>query len=356
MFYLLFLSLGCLAFYSIEKQGLSEPNSVYLFALLPFIGLWIFMVGGQYEVGTDYQSYLSFFNGKRDVDYFAAKGEYCFSTIVDFFQSIGIYGQFYFYFFAAISVLLYLQIAREVTFTHYALFFFLFMTVSTLFHTQMNGLRQCMAVYFSTLSFILFICGRRIVPLGLMFVAVGFHISAMALLPLFFLTKLSFSTNIARVCIVVAAILSFASFDSLLEQVILSIPQYEYYAESEYFQSDISLLNKLTKLAYLPIYLLSLSVIKGGKISGIEMRLFQFGLLAYLLKTVSIVSSVTNRFGYYFMILSMLPIFYYLRSIQKEKRILFIVICAYILIMYAVKVVLFPTREYLYDSILRTYF
>lgn len=356
MFYLLFLLLGCLAFYSVEKQGFSEPNSVYVFSLLPFIGLWIFMVGGQYEIGTDYQSYLSYFNGKREVAYFAAKGEYLFSFIVEFFQSIGIYGQFFFYLFAAISVLLYLQIAREVTFTNYALFFFLFITVTTLFHTQMNGLRQCMAVYFSTLSIILFICGRRIIPLALLLIAVGFHISAIALLPLFFLTKLSFSTNVAKVCIIVAAILSFASFDSLLEQAILMIPQYEYYAESEYFQSDISLLNKLTKLAYLPIYFLSLSVIKYKKVSGIEMRLFQFGLLAYLIKTVSIVSSVTNRFGYYFMILSVLPIFYYLRSLQKERRILFMVICAYILLMYAVKVVLFPSREYMYDSILRTYF
>lgn len=356
MFYLLFLLLGCFAFYSIEKQHLCKTYIVYLFSLLPFIGLWIFMVGGQYNVGTDYQSYMAYFVGNYDVSYFAEKGEYCFAEIVSLFQSIGIYGQFFFYIFSAIAVLLYIQIAREVTTTNYTLFFFLFITVTTLFHTQMNGLRQCIAVYFSTLAFLEFIWGSRFVPLCLMFIAIGFHSSAIALVPLFFFTKISFPSTLAKVLIISAAVISLKSFDDFIADAIL-FTQYDYYAETEYFQQDISLLNKLTKLAYLPIYLLSMSVIKQKKIEGVEMRLFQFGLLAYLIKTIAIVSTVTNRFGYYFFILSMLPIFYYLRSLYKERKlILFWTICAYILLMYAVKVVLFPTREYLYDSILRTYF
>lgn len=357
MYYLLFLLLGYFVFCSFEIQYIKNNYITICTYLCPFIGLWIFFVGGQYNVGTDYSNYLEYFLGKWNIDFFADRNEYVFSSIIKLFQHIGIYGQFYFYLFAAISVFLYIQIARRVTNSHYALFFFLFITISTLFHSQMNGLRQCTAVYFVTLSFIEFLFKRRFVSLGLALIALGFHTSVIALFPFYlFIGKVSFSPSIAKLLILLTSVLSFCSFDDIIVFIVSLFPKYEHYIESEYIQKEISMLNKLTKLVYLPIYYCSISTLKMGKLTRMELRLFQIGLLAYFLKNLSLVSILSTRFSYYFFILSILPIFYYLRVLEEKNKRLYVFICIYIFLLYLLKVLVFPSGEYKYESIFSTYF
>lgn len=357
MYYLIFLLLGCLAYCSYEIQHIKNTYIVSCAYLLPFICIWIFIIGGQLNVGTDYSNYLEYFSGKWDVEFFAVRNEYIFSGIIKIFQSIGVYGQFYFYLFAAISVFLYIQIARRVTSSHYALFFFLFITISTLFHSQMNGLRQCTAVYFVTLSFIEFIFKRRFVSFCLALIALGFHASVIALFPFYlFIGKLSFSPSVAKLLVLVTSVLSFCSFDDIIISVASLFPQYEHYVESGYFQKEISILNKLTKIVYLPIYYCSISTLKMNKLNGMEFKLFHLGLLAYFLKNLSLVSILSTRFSYYFLILSIFPIFYYLRALEEKKSKFYVLMCIYILLLYLLKVLLFPSGEYKYNSIFSTYF
>ena len=356
MIYLLFLLLGCVAFSTYDSLHFRNTY-ISIFYLSPFIALWIFIVGGQLDVGTDYYSYLKIFTNKDSASFYLERNEYAFFAIISFFQTLGFYGQFYFYLFAAISVLADIQISRKVANSHYALFFFLFMTVSSLFHNQMNTLRQCTAVYFFTLSVIDFLRGKRIWSIILLLVAIGFHISAIGLLPIYlFLKKVSLGPRIAIILILSTSLLSIVSFDNMIVYVANLIPRYAHYANSEYFESGVNIFNKLTKLVYVPIYLLSIYSLRTLKLSKLEFHLFQLGLLACLLRNLSVVSSITNRFGFYFYILSLLPIFYYLREIQQTNKNLFLMISGYILAIYILKVVAFPTGEYAYNSIFITYF
>ena len=221
----------------------------------------------------------------------------------------------------------------------------------------MNTLRQCTAVYFFTLSVIDFLRGKRIWSIILLLVAIGFHISAIGLLPIYlFLKKVSLGPRIAIILILSTSLLSIVSFDNMIVYVANLIPRYAHYANSEYFESGVNIFNKLTKLVYVPIYLLSIYSLRTLKLSKLEFHLFQLGLLACLLRNLSVVSSITNRFGFYFYILSLLPIFYYLREIQQTNKNLFLMISGYILAIYILKVVAFPTGEYAYNSIFITYF
>lgn len=357
MIYFLFLLLGCIAFSVYDKQNLRNTYIVSVFYLSPFVALWIFIVGGQLNVGTDYETYLRIFMEKNAIAFYSERYEYVFSSLVSFFQSLGFYGQFYFFLFATITVLIYIQISRRLTNSHYALFFFLFVTVSTLFHNQMNGLRQCIAVYFVTLSIIEFVCNRKLFAFILLLLAVGFHISAFGILLLFFFVKnVSFSPRLAVLGILVVSLCSFGNFDRVIVEVVANIPRYSHYIDSEYFEGGVNSLNKFTKLIYMPIYLCSVSLLSRHKLSGIELQLFQLGLLSYFIRTLSVVSSITNRFGFYFYVLSLLPIFYYLREIRKNRFLLFICICAYILFIYLLKVIVFPVGEYTYSSVFSNYF
>ncbi len=358
MSYLLFLLFGSIAFAAYGKANLHNTYIVSIFYLFPFIAVWIFMVGGQYYVGTDYENYLRIFSEKNAIDFYSERNEYSFSSLVVFFQSLGLYGQFFFYFFAAIAVLLYVQISRMVTNSHYALMFFLFITVSSLFHNQMNTLRQCTAVYFVTLSIIEFVYDRKISSFILLLVAMGFHSSAIGVLPLFFfVNRISFTPRWAIFFLLFVALLSLVEFDNLIISLATNISRYAHYVDSEYFEAGVSILNRMTKLAYLPIYLCSVPLLRTtNKLSDLELRLFQFGLLAYLLRTLSVVSSITNRFGFYFYILSLLPIFYYLRELSKSNIKIFTLVCSYIMFIYLLKVLVFPIGEYTYTSVFSIYF
>lgn len=356
MIFLILLFYGAIAFYAYERNFNQCSHLSSLLYFSPFIALWVFIIGGQLGVGTDYYSYLDIFEGKKDLQFYANKGEYCFYGIVYLFQSLNFCGQFYFYFFALLNILVYIAILKKTTNCNYALFFFLFVTVSTMVHSQMNGIRQCTAVFFVTLGFVELIQGRKKFFFIYVLMAAGFHISAIAILLLYFLKKVSLSKWSAKFWIFVTAIISFVSLDNIIKDVILILPEYSHYADSEYMDQGVSVLNKMTKLATFPLYYFSISIIDKKNMSIENMRLFQVGIVAYLIKTVCIVSTVTYRFGHFFFILSLIPIFYYLCYLRKKNFTYFSLWCAYLFFLYCLKILLFPSSEYLYNSIFTTYF
>lgn len=356
MVFLLLLLYGSLAFYAYGKKGCQYSYITSLFYLSPFIALWIFIIGGQLGVGTDYYSYLAIFEGKKDLAYYAFKREFCFYGIVSFFQNLNVGGQFYFYLFAFLYVLLYIGIVRKITNRNYVLFFFLFVTVSTMVHSQMNGIRQCTAVYFVTLAFLELIQGKKKFFFIYVIIAAGFHVSSIAILLLYFIRKISLTKKAAKYLVIITAAVSFISFDDIIKDLVLIVPQYSHYADSEYLQQGISVLNKMTKLATLPIYYLAISLYDNKSLSVKDTRFFQMGMIAYFIKTVCIVSSVTYRFGHFFFVLSILPIFYYLSVLKDRNLKSFIFWCVYLTLLYCMKILLFPSAEYSYNSIFTTYF
>lgn len=355
MLYILFLFSGLMAFYVYDKQYHDKSYSFLLLYISPFIALWTFFIGGQLNVGTDYYSYLGIFNGKADLSFYLNKGEVFFYGLVHAFQSWGFEGQFFFYLFALLYVFLYLAIAKNVG-HNYTLLFFLFVTVSTMLHSQMNGIRQCTAVYFVTLALLELLQEKKKNFFVYVILATGFHISAISIIFLFFFRNIILTSRLAKVLIIITAILAFIPADEIIKQLIVVVPQYSHYAESDYLQQGVSVSNKLTKLILFPLYYYSVSIIETHKISAKDMRIFQFGLFSYLIKTICIVSSVTYRFGHYFFILSIFPLFYYLIDLQKRNFKLYVLSILYLIALYSLKVIVFPIGEYLYSSVFITYF
>lgn len=355
MYYILFLLLGLTSFYAYDKQYFDKSFAFLLLFFSPFIALWTFFIGGQLNVGTDYYSYLDIFNENDRLDYYFNKGEICFYGLVNFFRNCGFEGQFFFYVFALLSVLLYFAIIKSIG-HNYTLLFFLFITVSTMLHSQMNGIRQCTAVYFVTFGILGLLQNKKKIFFANIFLATGFHVSAIFILFLYFFRNITFTSKYAKTLIIATALVALFPADEITKQLILVVPQYSHYAESEYFQQGVSFFNKLTKLILLPLYYWAASLIDTHKFSAKDMRIFQFGLFAYLIKTICLVSSVTYRFGHYFFILSLFPIFYYLINLQRRDLRFYTLLILFLLGLYSLKVVIFPRGEYTYDSVFFTCF
>lgn len=350
MVYFIFLIIGIFYISSFDyKKYTRGAELLYLF---PFLFAWVVIAGGQDNVGTDYSAYLDMFTGDRPIDMYLKKGEYLYYSIVYLFHYVlGFNGQFFFYLFSFINVCLYISISNKVAGRSFMILFLLFITVSTLFHAQMNGLRQCTAVYLVTLAVIemLQLNYKRFIVY--IFLASGFHISSCIMLCFYFVRNIALKKTTILFLICGSAIVSFLSFDSIIFQVTSYIPQYSHYADSEYFEKGVSLLNKLTKLTTVPLMLMSVQILDKQILGKFEFRLYQIGMIAYFLKTICIVSSLTNRVGYFFMLLSVFPLFLYLRYLKGQNYRLYLMIVLYLIAIYSIKIILFPSGEYLYYSI-----
>lgn len=154
MIYCLNLVYGILCSYYYDKYCNKKKVGSYIVVAFFISIIWILIVGGQYGIGTDYYSYLDIFSLKSDIEIYKIKNEFLFYWIVSFFYDINLGGQFLFFVFAFINSFLFFIICRKITYNHTWFFLFLYITVSSLFHNQMNGIRQCTATYFVTLAII----------------------------------------------------------------------------------------------------------------------------------------------------------------------------------------------------------
>lgn len=351
MAFIINLLFGYFAFSVYDNKYGKTSYWTSLLILAPFFIWWVLLIGGQYFVGTDYGSYLSIFDGTGNLWLYELKGEYLFYYLVSGGQALGLSGQDFFYIFAAFFALLYWKISRSITTRNHALFFFLFVAVSTLFHNQMNILRQSCAIYLITLAFISLAKNRKLSFLALILIASGFHQSSIVILIFFFFRNIRLGSYFAKVCLVAATLISFASIEPWIKEIVSSISTYAHYADSNFVEST-SLINKLTKLSLFPVYFLCTNLLKKESyLSPIEMKLFQLGFLTYMLRSVFLVSSVSNRIGYFFLLTAIFPLFYYLRYLKENDRKSFWIICCYLLFIYLLKIVVFPSKEYLYSSI-----
>ena len=351
MIYLFFLLFSVALYAAYDKYKFSSSASILF--LFPVIYFWILIIGGQDNVGTDYNYYIDIFNSKDyKLLFYYNKGELLFYYLVQFCHVLGISGQGIFYVFAAINVILYLVIIKKIEVKYNCFFFILFITVSTMFHTQMNGIRQCTAVYIITIALLELYSGRKKQFLLYVIIAAGFHSSALFILIFLLLYKIEIPTRYYRAFILFSSILAFISFDEILRLIILKIPQFSHYAYSDYFANHVSLLNKITKLTTFPFYYFSIVLLKGNFFtSKHDSNLYKLGIYSYLLKTISIVSPVSYRFGHYFFILSLLPLYFYIIYLYRNKSIyLFVFAIAYLVSIYLIKILLFPSGEYLYNS------
>ena len=347
MLYIINLIFSCLYLSQIKEKNTFH----FLIKILPVILLWIFIVGGQYEIGADYYNYLGFFN----YPFYETRFEPIFTWVSRAVYNIGIIGQGQFYVFALINAILIFVASHKLGIKNWGLFYFLFITVSTFFNNQMNGIRQCTAGAFAYWAFVELYVGK-LKGVSLITIASGFHLSAIVSLLFTFLKKVTaVVTRYPKILLITCCFISLIPADEYINQTLIGyLPEdfreethYErMYTDEDNTSSSMNIVYKLSKLLLLPIYLYSLRLLKTNILSDKEKLFFKFGILSYSLRCALLVNHLIGRFSYYFWIPSILPIYYLCVDKYKKREyagLIFILI--YASATYFVKVVM-GTAEY----------
>lgn len=352
MVYLLYLIYSCSIFAILSRYKSTRYAKLLIFSI-PVILVWIFIIGGQYYVGTDYPSYLVLFEGK-DLWRMEGVGEWFFVSFVKGLNYLGLHGQDLFFIVAAFEVLLLLFFGKKLFTTKYLfIFFFVFIAYSSVFNNQMNGLRQYVATYLFSLATIFLMEKRYMLCLLFLVFARGWHASAI-LLPiilLFFYWLRNIYNKKFFYCIVSFSLLFLLVFKEEWLFSFMSLSGfYDQYLTNEYVQ-ELGLMSKITKFVNIPIIIYSIYKIDEYELNSFLKKMYSIGLFSYCIYLSCLASTIMNRMGMYFTILACIPLVFLLIHLYRKKSMLFWFIILYLLLPYALKVTVFATGEYAYESV-----
>lgn len=342
MLYILNIVIGCLYLSLIKISKWSE-----LWKLLPIVLLWTLIAGAQDNVGADYPMYFSYFNHYTGVP--NSRFEWMFALFSDWTIKLGFPGQGPFFTFAFINIVLLFIGGKVAKINHWALYYFLIITIATIFNNQMNGLRQATAVCLSFIAFLKFY-DQKILAVILIIIAAGFHQSVLVCLPFIFIEPI---TNFTKRYPITLLIISFVSafIDSATtdfnNQLLNLLPEWinennhykDAYTDSEYSHST-GLIYRISKIIFIPLYWKALYLIKSDKLTEFETKLFHFGFLSFMLRNLLLLNTLTGRLSFYFWIPSIFPLYYLMRDYWiKKDWIPFIVIVLWCVVPYIAKLV-----------------
>lgn len=354
MIYLLFVFICCgyLAYLRRFQKLNFEKTLMYA---SPVMFLWCLLIGGQYNVGTDYFSYLELFV-TGDMFYVEnLRGEYGFSYFVKMCHKLGIYGQGIFFVIAFIWALIFIYVAYKLVGSKYLyLYLFVYIVFTGGFNNQMNGIRQYFAIYILVLAFA-FLWNRCFAKALLLFIlAPLFHQTAVIpiLLGLFCYFVISgFKSQL----ILYSIILMGFSVGLLISDETISyfLPYFEQY--SDYLTrgavEEQKVILLITKYIYIPLFLGGIYLFPKMNLMDFHKRLFVFGLCGYALKLSTVSLALVSRLGLYLEFFSCIPLIYlllYLKNTRKNVAYGFSIV--YLLLPYSMKVLISTYGEYSYTS------
>ena len=249
---------------SVKSIRVNNSNSgiFYLVFIILFFSL---MMGFRYDVGTDYFSYQEGYIYNFDV----GKGEVLFIGIRELFNYLKLHYSIYFSFLAFLNISFFVLAFKRNAFVIPLLLFFLLTNGDWIF--WMNGIRQAIAmcIWIYALNFIekkqfwlyLFYC----------LLAIGFHTSAVILIPLYWVLKNGrdfFKNSKIQLILFAGAFFIQYLFGSFLEQIEPVIDFYQselsggsYVYTTERFKEEASAVIAGSGIAYSFKILLSVIVI-----------------------------------------------------------------------------------------------
>lgn len=362
MIYLLFLLFSCLYLSHLYKYRILSSWQLYIY-FLPIILFWVLLIGGQYDVGTDYFDYLRIFNG--DLYYIEEnRGEFVFAALVRFCNACGIYGQGVFFIISFIWILLLINImSYSVDRRFYYIFFFVFIVFPGILHNQMNGIRQYCAIYLFTIAVCCFLKKRYRFMILFVFLMSFCHLSSIFICVIFTIALL-FLNNLVRnpkwlyFIVIISLILNMSLSTDTISNILnhfSNISEIKTYSTSYMNTGRITqagLIANLTKYLYVPIIVYAIHLYTKMELNDNEKKLFVIGICGFCFKLSLISITIVYRLGQYFDILMCIPIIYmliYFRT-QRKQKIHFNITTLYLLVPYTFKVTAFAIGEYQYHS------
>lgn len=317
MLYLLNLFLGCSAFYFAR-----EKKTRLLFLLIGCC-IWSFVAGGQNGIGTDYYEYLSYFENLWGNERFEPLFKFCCSILF----RCGIKGQGLFYFYAFLNIVVITIVGRKMKITHLEIYYFLIIVVSTFFHNQMNMVRQATACVFVFAALVIANRNKYLSAL-LILTAWGFHRTSIIIAPLILFPRIiDYFTRSPKKLLVVASIICVIPIPPSINQFLIEKSTFlfgseysSHYSNSVYGELMNDFVSKIPKLILLPFFFAALKVKEKCCLSNKEKFFFNVGLMSYSFWLILLVTSLTARISYYFLLPTIIPLVYYFSYLWKERR------------------------------------
>lgn len=241
-----------------------------------------------------------------------------------------------------------------VTSKYIHIFLFVFIVYSGAIHNQMNIIRQYCAIYLFTIGLCLLI-NKKYKSSILFFILMCFtHSSSIILVPIIFIINLfiikSQSIKFLYAMVILAFIFSFMLKIEYIAHIFPFFDQYVGYLKGDRIE-DVSVINRLTKYINIPLFVCSIYLYNKMRLNDYQKKMFKLGIFAFSFKLSLISFFIVGRIGLYFDILACVPLcFLLINFIQRKQKIKFYLTISYLLVPYMLKVTLFATQEYLYNS------
>lgn len=365
MIFLFNLFIGSLYLYMFEKLKVK----MNFFSFLIPIYFTFLLYALQFDVGTDYFSYINIYN-QNLIDKYYCSMELLFAVGIDIlrnffhFSSQSLFVLFAFYF-----VILFYFIFKKLTkyFNLYFLLFILFITSAGFYHNYFNTLRQGLAILFAILLIINLAEQRKFNKkiVFLSFFGILAHKSFLIFLFIVILSSFLYKKIFLKLApkkLFILFLLSFIFTTLILPLVLNSIvitlfPFYKHYLYNVHTPYSMF----ITKIYFIPFFILffyyyikdyskGLYIIKYYKFFQYLIFVFSLTWAIYFLMSYSI---HVSRIFLYFQWLYIFPLYYlFKRTLFFKQYKLFVILFASILIPYILKVTVLAKGEFLYKSIL----
>lgn len=335
----------------------------FLFILFPISIVYFQVPAFQYNVGTDYMSYVDMYKYGYNIEYYFNKKEWVFYLVLKIAtefqlgeQAIFILVSVFYSFFWIFLIFLLKNENYKVW-----LFVLLYFTVTGIYQNQLNGLRQYMAIAILPCIFVLFYKKRYLATISLTLLATLCHASFLILYPFFFVFVFKPSPRLIIYFFTISFVFSAVIIPKLLPVVVNAI----FGGYSGYFESELSVsanaVSLITKAFYFPLFVLAIFQYKKDVKENVynkekyEMLMYFFMILSltYWLFIVNMYFGFFGRVAQYFMIFYIFPIYYLLeRYLEQRKIYMTLLLFVYVITPYLLKVTLFAKSEYDYQSII----
>lgn len=358
MYYIAICLLITSYFYINNKYLLVDSKLRFLLYIPPAYIYW-FVLAFQYNLGADYFSYIDIAeNGIRG--YIQRNNEVGFIFIVRLINLLSLPPQSLFAIIGFIHTVLAFVLFDKLLKYKFKiwLIFFIFFVVSTIYHNQLNGLRQFVAILSTPIFLLLVFEKKYFKALIVALLALSFHNSfllVLLLLPVFLFFKNS-SKQTFFVIFLIMPLIYLLAFDLVLDSVVKYIfPNYAHYLQSE---NQLSFTKIIPKVYFIPLFVYFWYIYLNDKRSlWSESSIFNFLILVFAITYCAYLTDVTfnfyGRFFQYFIIFYIFPIYYLFYHMKKKKNIFAsLMLFMYIFAPYLLKTVLFPVGEYRFETII----
>lgn len=320
----------------------------------PAFFIYIIPLALQFNVGTDYFSYYNnFYDGGHTL--FLKKQEYLYYYLEELVIALG-EPQLQFVFVSIIQGTLFFYTLYLLKNKGYNVFliFLIFFLATGMYHNQMNGIRQYIAIY-CFIIFCLFAVDKKYLKAFLFFL-LGFYFHKSILIPLLYFIPFLFTrSSVSKYAFL--GVLGFFVFSLLIHlfnwssfvQVVLNTLSlnYSHYLDSDYGQGK-SITEFVTKFYYIPLYILFFIVYFGKKDREYSVLLLALWALTCFIYIQGIYFSLFVRTWAYFTFFMIFPI-YYLFYHYRKNHILVFILFSYLFVVYLLKISIFALGEYDYN-------